>query len=45
MMRHQGAKHGNASATKPDRDDKNSTNERPVFSHVMPGLTNEMAAG
>ena len=45
MMRHQGAKHVNASATKPCRDDKKPTNERPEFSHVIQALTNEMPAG
>ena len=44
MMRHQGAKHVNASVTKPCRDDKKSTNERPAFNHVIPALTNERAA-
>ena len=44
MMRHQEAKHGNASATKPCIDDKKPTNERPVSSHLIQPLTNEMAA-
>ena len=44
MMRHQEAKHGNASATKPCIHDKKPTNERPVSSHLIQPLTNEMAA-